>query len=163
RLLDAGYGGSGRPAPDDVTRPTFTRIGRWTGGAMVALALFTFGLLRPDNGSIPFFVLLVTASLGYLATLYQVMNGMRPSRRALIAGAGLPRPGRTPSLFPPPAPPADRRRSVGAPPPPRPALTPYGVVPADPAFAHLRTAENWPLNNPDVPSPYSPGAELFFL
>ena len=37
------------------------------------------------------------------------------------------------------------------------------MVPADPAFAYLRTAENWPLNNPDVPSPYPPGAQLFFL
>jgi hypothetical protein len=45
----------------------------------------------------------------------------------------------------------------------RAGLSPYAVVPADPAFAHLRTAENWPVNNPDVPSPYPPGAQLFFL
>jgi hypothetical protein len=42
-------------------------------------------------------------------------------------------------------------------------LSPYKVVPADAAFAHLRTPESWPLNNPDVPSPYPPGAQLFFL
>src|SRR5262249_55936416 len=34
---------------------------------------------------------------------------------------------------------------------------------SDPAYAHLRTSESWPLNNPDVPSPYPPGAQLFFL
>jgi hypothetical protein len=37
------------------------------------------------------------------------------------------------------------------------------VVPEDPAVAHLRTPESWPVNNPDVPSPYPPGAQLFFL
>jgi alpha-1,6-mannosyltransferase len=45
----------------------------------------------------------------------------------------------------------------------RAGLSPYAVVPADPAFAHLRTNESWPLNNPHVPSPYPPGAQLFFL
>ena len=41
-------------------------------------------------------------------------------------------------------------------------FNPYVVVPDDPAFAPLHTAETRALNNPDVPSPYPPGAELFF-
>ena len=45
----------------------------------------------------------------------------------------------------------------------RAGLSPYAVIPADPATAHLRTPESWPVNNPDVPSPYPPGAQLFFL
>jgi hypothetical protein len=45
----------------------------------------------------------------------------------------------------------------------RAGLSPYAVVPADPAAAHLRTPESWPVNNPDVPSPYPPGAQVFFL
>jgi alpha-1,6-mannosyltransferase len=39
---------------------------------------------------------------------------------------------------------------------------PYVLVPADPAFAAFHTAETRTLNNPDVTSPYPPGAQLFF-
>jgi hypothetical protein len=39
---------------------------------------------------------------------------------------------------------------------------PYVVVPSDPAFAGLHTPETRTLNNPDLPSPYPAGAQLFF-
>jgi hypothetical protein len=39
---------------------------------------------------------------------------------------------------------------------------PYIVVPGDPAFAALHTAETRALNNSDLPSIYPPGAQLFF-
>ena len=39
---------------------------------------------------------------------------------------------------------------------------PYIVVPNDPALAALHTPETRTLNNPDVPSPYPAGAQLFF-
>ena len=39
---------------------------------------------------------------------------------------------------------------------------PYIVVPSDPAFYALHTPETRNLNNPDLPSPYPPGAQLFF-
>jgi alpha-1,6-mannosyltransferase len=39
---------------------------------------------------------------------------------------------------------------------------PYVLVPSDPALAGLHTAETRTLNNPEVPSPYPPGAQLFF-
>ena len=39
---------------------------------------------------------------------------------------------------------------------------PYIVVPSDPALAGLHTPETRTLNNPDLPSPYPAGAELFF-
>jgi len=39
---------------------------------------------------------------------------------------------------------------------------PYIVVPGDPAFAALHTDETRALNNPDLPTIYPPGAELFF-
>ena len=39
---------------------------------------------------------------------------------------------------------------------------PYIVVPSDPALGGLHTSETRTLNNPDLPSPYPPGAELFF-
>jgi len=39
---------------------------------------------------------------------------------------------------------------------------PYLVVPGDPAVEGLHTAETRNLNNPDLPSPYPAGAQLFF-
>ena len=39
---------------------------------------------------------------------------------------------------------------------------PYLVVPSDPAAQRLHTAETRNLNNPDLPSPYPAGAQLFF-
>jgi alpha-1,6-mannosyltransferase len=39
---------------------------------------------------------------------------------------------------------------------------PYIVVPSDPAAAGLHTVETRYLNNPDLPSPYPAGAQLFF-
>ena len=39
---------------------------------------------------------------------------------------------------------------------------PYLVVPGDPAFAELHTDETRALNNPDLPTIYPPGAQLFF-
>jgi len=39
---------------------------------------------------------------------------------------------------------------------------PYLVIPSDPSSKALHTDETRNLNNPDLPSPYPPGAELFF-
>ena len=39
---------------------------------------------------------------------------------------------------------------------------PYVVVPSDPTVQRLHTLETRNLNNPDLPSPYPPGAQLFF-
>jgi hypothetical protein len=39
---------------------------------------------------------------------------------------------------------------------------PYSVIFADPALAGLHTPETRGLNNPEVPSPYPAGAQLFF-
>jgi hypothetical protein len=39
---------------------------------------------------------------------------------------------------------------------------PYIVVPGDPLLSGLHTSETRTLNNPDMPSPYPAGAELFF-
>jgi hypothetical protein len=39
---------------------------------------------------------------------------------------------------------------------------PYIVIPSDPAVSLLHTAETRNLNNPDLPSPYPPGAQFLF-
>ena len=135
----------------------------WACAAILGPALLIFGLVRPDDGSRLFFVLLGVAALGYLLALDQIANGPRPSGRTLAACAVLALAWRIPMVLAPPEPAADLRRYLWDAHLVRAGLSPYAVVPADPAFAHLRTTENWPVNNPDVPSPYPPGAQLFFL
>ncbi|TMA30095.1 MAG: DUF2029 domain-containing protein, partial [Deltaproteobacteria bacterium] len=135
----------------------------WAGGAVVGLALLTFGVIVPAEGTVLFFALLSLAAVGYFAALHQVANGLRPSGRTLAGCAALALAFRIPLLLAPPERDADVRRYVWDARLVRAGLSPYTVVPADPAFAHLRTSESWPVNNPDVPSPYPPGAQLFFL
>jgi alpha-1,6-mannosyltransferase len=148
---------------DDGTEAIGGRYRFWAGGAVVGLALLTFGLVRPDDGTVPFWVLLALAAVGYLATLHQVAGGLWLSRRALIVCAALALAWRIPMLLAPPEPGADLRRYVWDARVVRAGLSPYAVIPADDRFADLRTSESWPVNNPDVPSPYAPGAQLFFL
>jgi hypothetical protein len=143
--------------------PGNPRLRLWVGGAVVGLALLAFGMLGPENGSVTFFVLLALAGAGYLATISLVANGLRPSGRTLLACAALALLWRIPMVLAPPEPAADLRRYVWDARLIRAGLSPYTVVPADPAYASLRSPESWPLNNPDVPSPYPPGAQLFFL
>ena len=40
--------------------------------------------------------------------------------------------------------------------------SPYVLIPSDPALRALHTPETRTLNNPDIPSPYPAGAQLFF-
>ena len=140
-----------------------TSIRGWAGGVLVTVALTTFGLVRPADGSLPFFLLLALASTGYLATLSQLVKGLRPSGRTLVLCAAVALVWRVPMVLAPPEPAADLRRYLWDAHLVRAGLSPYDVVPADPAVAGLRTAENWPVNNPEVPSPYPPAAQLFFL
>src|SRR5262249_34901070 len=59
RVVATGLGRSRRRA-----RRMTLRI--WAGGAIIGVALLVFGLLRPNDGSVPFFLLLALAAVGYL-------------------------------------------------------------------------------------------------
>jgi hypothetical protein len=137
--------------------------GLWACGAVAGIAFLCFGFIVPGEGSATFFVLLALAAAGYFAALRLIANGLRLSGSALIVCAALGLAWRIPLLLAPPERDADVRRYVWDARLVRAGLSPWSVVPADPAFAHLRTAESWPVNNADVPSPYPPGAQLFFL
>ncbi len=135
----------------------------WAAGAAILGALLAFAALDPGQGTPAFFLLLVPASAGYLAAILQLARGRHPSPRALAALALLAFAWRIPLLLAPTHSRADVARYVWDARAVRAGLSPYAVAPADPAAAHLRTPESWPVNNPDVPSPYPPGAQIFFL
>ena len=46
-------------AQDDDTKRIRASYRIWAGGAIIGLALLAFGLIRPDDGTVPFLVLLV--------------------------------------------------------------------------------------------------------
>jgi hypothetical protein len=135
----------------------------WAAGAVLLAALLAFAAWDPGHGTPPFFLLLGVASAGYLVAVLQLARGRHPSPRALTALVLLAFAWRVPLVLAPTHPRADVTRYVWDARAVRAGLSPYAVVPADPAVAHLRTPETWPVNNPDVPSPYPPGAQLFFL
>src|SRR5215472_4944356 len=125
------------------TKPARASYGLWAAGAIIGPSLLAFGLIGPDEGTLPFFVLLGVAAVGYFAALHQVANGWRPSGRALIACAALALAWRVPMLLavereraPTAEPRSDLPRYIWDARLIRAGLSPYAVVPADPAFAH---------------------------
>ncbi len=137
--------------------------GLWAGGIIILSAMLVFAVLNPRNGTELFFLLLGLASVGYFAAIRHVAKGFHPSGRILIACAFVAAVWRVPLVLAPPEPVADLRRYIWDAHIVRAGLSPYTAIPADPALTHLRTPENWPLNNPEVPSPYPPAAQAYFL
>jgi len=86
----------------------------------------------------------------------------RISRRVVIIGLFLAAVWHIAFLRVPPGPDDDVHRYLWDGRVQRLGYNPYIVVPSDPALAALHTLETRTLNNPDVPSPYPAGAELFF-
>jgi hypothetical protein len=126
-------------------------------------ALLVLAARDPGRGTPAFHLLLGLASAAYLAAMILLARGRHPSPRSLAALAALSFAWRVPLVLAPTPPAEDVSRYVWDARVLRAGLSPYAVIPADPAVAHLRTPESWPVNNPDVPSPYSPGAQAFFL
>lgn len=135
----------------------------WAAGAVILVALLAFAAWDPGQGSPAFFLLLGIAGAGYLVAIVQLASRRHPSPRALAAFALLAFAWRVPLVLAPTHPRADVARYLWDARAVRAGLSPYALVPADPAAAPIRTPESWPVNNPDVPSPYPPGAQLFFL
>lgn len=155
--------GSDPRASDAVSRDKGRPWPLWAaGGALLAL-LLAFAAWDPGQGTPRFFLVLGLASAAYLAAMIHLARGRHPSPRALAALALMAFAWRGALVLAPTRPGADVTRYVWDARVVRAGLSPYAVVPADPAAARLRTPESWPVNNADVPSPYPPGAQLFFL
>ena len=151
-----------RSAPSSCPAPT--RAWALCGaGVTIFVALLALAALDPGPGTASFFALLGLASAGYLTAMRLIAMGLCPSGRTLIACAVLAAAWRVPLALAPTHPLADVSRYVWDARLVRAGLDPYSAIPSDPSLTRLRTPESWPLNNPDVPSPYPPGAQLFFL
>jgi hypothetical protein len=126
----------------------------------VALAICSrkFGEL----GAPSFLVPMAVAGIAYLLAIREFFSASTFPRRVIIVGLVLAAVWHLLFLRLPPGPDDDVHRYVWDGRMQRLGYNPYLVVPSDAAFSGLHTSETRTLNNPDLPSPYPPGAQLFF-
>jgi len=98
----------------------------------------------------------------YLLAIREFFATPRFSRRVVVIGLVLAAAWNIAFLRVPAGPDDDIHRYVWDGRLQRLGYNPYLVIPSDPAVKGLHTAETRNLNNPDLPSPYPPGAQLFF-
>jgi alpha-1,6-mannosyltransferase len=113
-------------------------------------------------GEPSYIVPLAGAGLAYLLAIRELFSTSQFPRRVIIFGLALAALWHIQFLRMPPGLDDDIHRYLWDGRVQRLGYNPYILVPSDPAFAGLHTSETRTLNNPDVPSPYPPGAELFF-
>jgi len=105
---------------------------------------------------------LAVAGIAYLSAIREFFATPRFSRRVVIIGLVLAAVWHIEFLRVPPGADDDIHRYVWDGRLQRLGYNPYVVVPSDPAAQGLHTSETRSLNNPDLPSPYPAGAQLFF-
>src|SRR5215831_10920203 len=113
-------------------------------------------------GEPAFIIPLATAGVAYLLAIRELLSGQEFPKRVIVFGLALAALWHFQFLRMPAGLDDDIHRYVWDGRVQRLGLNPYIVVPSDPAFASLHTAETRTLNNPEVPSPYPPGAQLYF-
>ena len=105
---------------------------------------------------------LALAGVAYLLAIREFFATPRFSRRLVVIGLVLAAVWHVEFLRVPPGADDDVHRYVWDGRLQRLGYNPYVVVPADPAAKGLHTPETRDLNHPELPSPYPPGAQLFF-
>ena len=131
-------------------------------GAILFVALTLCSREFASMGSPSFLILLGVAGAAYLLAVRELFSAPQFPRRVIVLGLALAALWHIPFLLTSPGPDDDIHRYLWDGRLQRLGYNPYLVVPNDPAFAQLHTPETRNLNNPYLPSPYPPGAELFF-
>ncbi|HEX2713941.1 MAG TPA: hypothetical protein VHM88_17240, partial [Candidatus Acidoferrales bacterium] len=131
-------------------------------GAIMLAALVGCAKIPGGVGAPPYLITLAIAGVAYLFALREFFRTPRYARHVILICLALAALWRVPFLLMPPGGLDDTRRYVWDGRLQRLGYNPYAVIPRDPAFAALHTADTRELNNPDVPTPYPAGAELFF-
>ena len=131
-------------------------------GAILCAALMTCSLNLGDRGGPSFIASLAVAGIAYLLAIREFFATPTFPRRVVVIGLVLAGLWHLQFLRLPPGPDDDIHRYVWDGRLQRLGYNPYFVVPSDPAVRGLHTSETRDLNNPDVPSPYPAGAQLFF-
>ena len=131
-------------------------------GAMLFLALTLGSRSFGDRGGPYFMASLTLAGVVYLVAVREFFATSRFPRHVVAMGLVLAAVWHVEFLRLPPGADDDIHRYVWDGRLQRLGHNPYLVVPSDPAVKGLHTPETRNLNNPDLSSPYPPGAQLFF-
>jgi len=131
-------------------------------GATLCVALTVCARNFADRGGPYFMASLTLAGVAYLLAIREFFTTQRFSRRLVVVGLVLAAVWNIEFLRLPPGSDDDIHRYVWDGRIQRLGYNPYLVVPSDPAAQALHTSETRNLNNPDLPSPYPAGAQLFF-
>ena len=131
-------------------------------GATLCVALTICSRNFGDRGGPYFMASLTLAGIVYLLAIREFFATPKFSRRVVVIGLVLAAAWNIAFLRVPAGADDDIHRYVWDGRLQRLGYNPYLVVPSDPAVQSLHTAETRNLNNPDLPSPYPAGAQLFF-
>src|ERR1700757_3718235 len=131
-------------------------------GAILLVSLFVCSLNFGRTGSPSFLVPLAVAGIAYLHAIREFLSTSRFPQHVVIIGLVLAALWHFQFLRMPPRLDDDIHRYVWDGRVQRLGYNPYIVVPSEPAYASLHTSETRTMNNPEVPSPYPAGAQLFF-
>jgi len=131
-------------------------------GAILLVALTICSRDFGRRGEPSFFIPLAVAGVAYLLVIRELFSTAEFPRRVIVFGLALSALWHFQFLRMPPGLDDDIHRYVWDGRVQRLGYNPYIVVPSDPVLASLHTSETRSLNNPEVPSPYPAGAQLFF-
>ena len=131
-------------------------------GATLCMALTICSRYFGDRGGPYFMAALMIAGIAYLLAIREFFATPAFPRRVIVIGLVLAAVWHMEFLRLPPGADDDIHRYVWDGRLQRLGYNPYVVIPSDPAVQGLHTAETRNLNNPDLPSPYPAGAQLFF-
>ena len=131
-------------------------------GAVLCVALTICSRNFGDRGGPYFMASLAFAEIVYLLAIREFFATPKFARHVVAIGLVLAAVWHVEFLRLPPGADDDIHRYVWDGRLQRLGYNPYIVVPSDPAAKDLHTPETRNLNNPDLPSPYPAGAQLFF-
>ncbi len=131
-------------------------------GAILLVALTICSRNFSRTGEPSFFIPLAVAGVAYLLAIRELFSTPEFPKRVIVFGLALSALWHFEFLPKPPGLDDDIHRYVWDGRVQRLGYNPYIVVPSDPALGSLHTSETRTLNNPEVPSPYPAGAQLFF-
>jgi len=131
-------------------------------GAILLVALTICSSNFGRRGDASFMAPLAVAGIAYLLAIRELLSTPPFPKRVVVFGLALSAVWHLQFLRMPPGSDDDIHRYVWDGRVQRLGYNPYVLIPNDPALSGLHTTETRGLNNPYLPSPYPPGAELFF-
>jgi len=126
------------------------------------VALLASSQIRGPVGGPLYLAALGVAGVAYLFAIRECTRTLKYPRHVVLVCLAMAATWRVPFLLAPPGPQDDVLRYVWDGRLQHLGYNPYTALPTDPALAGLHTAETREMNNPDLPSPYPAGAQLFF-